>query len=263
MINTTTLAQPEFLSYFCENAANYTTNSTYKRNLDTTLLTLPTTNSGLGFYNFSTGQGDDRVNSVSLCRGDVNLDVCRSCLNDSIVKLRQLCPNQKEAIGYYDYCLLKYSNETILGNRRFKFYVYLANSQNTSNVDQFNSDLRPLMDDLRARAAAGNGLRKFATGNTTGPGFSRIYALVQCTPDLSNAQCNDCLEDSINRIAVWLNGRVGGRILLPMCNFRYEIYRFVNETTHANTPPPSSQPSSPIPRPSASPPPSPGYCIFF
>ncbi|KAK9049538.1 hypothetical protein SSX86_031494 [Deinandra increscens subsp. villosa] len=228
---TTTLAQPDFLSYFCENAANYTENSTYQKNLDTTLAALPTTNNGFGFFNLTTGQGNDTVHSVALCRGDVNPDACRSCVNDSIVNLRQLCPNQKEAIGYYDYCLVKYSNEVILGSTRIKFYVYLANTQNATDVDQFNSDLAPLLKKLRGDAAAGGPLRKFASGNVTGPVFSTIYGLVQCTPDLSEIQCSDCLEDIINRIAFYFNGAVGGRVLVPMCNFRYEIYRFVNQSS--------------------------------
>ncbi|KAJ0429973.1 putative protein kinase RLK-Pelle-DLSV family [Helianthus annuus] len=188
LIHTTTLAQPEFLSYFCESAANYTVNSPYQRNLNITLSTLPTTNNGFGFYNRTIGQGNnDTVHSIALCRGDVNPDVCQSCLNDSIVKLRQLCPNQKEAIGYYDYCVVKYSN--------------------------------------------------------------------QCTPDLSELDCDSCLEDAINRIAQWFNGKIGGRILLPMCTFRYENYRFFNQSAAVipPSPPPVLQPSPPIARPSPPP----------
>ncbi|KAK9065429.1 hypothetical protein SSX86_016812 [Deinandra increscens subsp. villosa] len=227
---TTTLAQPAFLSYYCENSANYTVNSPYQRNLDTTLTALPTTNNGFGFYNLTTGQGYDTVHSVALCRGDVNPDACRSCVNDSIVNLGQLCPNQKEAIGYYDNCMVKYSNQVILGNTGIKFYVYLANTQNATDIDQFNSDLSPLLKKLRVRAAAGGSLQKFASGSTKGPGFSTIYGLVQCTPDLSETQCSDCLEDIIGRISLYFNGRVGGRILLPMCTFRYETYRFFNKS---------------------------------
>ncbi|KAI3732093.1 hypothetical protein L1987_63290 [Smallanthus sonchifolius] len=251
LIHTTTLAQPDLLYHICENTANYTANSTYQRNLNTALSTLPTTNNGFGFYNLSTGQGNDTVNSVALCRGDVNPDVCRSCLNDSVVMLRRLCPNQKEAVGYYDNCLLKYSNEVILGNIGRKIYVYLANTQNSTDIDGFNGALGPLLRTLRVDAAAGGGLEKFASGNTTGPGFSTIYGLVQCTPDLSELQCSDCLEDIINRIALYFNGKVGGRILLPMCNFRYETYRFVNQNALVvpPSPPPVLQPSPPVPPP--------------
>ncbi|KAL8249228.1 hypothetical protein R6Q59_006096 [Mikania micrantha] len=252
----TTLAQPDFLSYFCENAANYTRNSTYQRNLNTTLATLPTTDNGFGFYNLTTGQDNDTVHSVALCRGDVNPDACRTCLNNSIVRLGQVCPNQKEAIGYYDNCLVKYSNEVILRSTRIKIYVALSNSQNATDINRFNGALGPLLSRLRGEAAGGNELLKFGSGSTNETNFSSIYGLVQCTPDLSQQQCSDCLEDAINQISNMMNGKVGGRILLPMCNFRYERYQFFNQTARLGppSPPPVLQPSPPV----QSPPPSPG-----
>ncbi|XP_022024456.1 cysteine-rich repeat secretory protein 38 [Helianthus annuus] len=235
------LAQPDFVYYFCENAANYTVNSKYQSNLNNALPALPTTNRGLGFYKLSLGNGNDTVNTVALCRGDVNSDVCDSCVNDSIVKLPQLCPNQKAAIGYYDYCFLTYSNEIILNNPRISF-VYLSNHQNATDSERFNSALAPLLRQLRGYAAAAAPLAKFASGNVTGPGFTTIYVIMQCIPDLSEQQCMDCLEDIINRMAQYYNGKVGGRVLLPMCNFRYETYKFFNGSTAQVVSPPSSPP---------------------
>jgi len=240
LVNTITLAQPDFISFFCNNTANYTRNSPYERNLDTTLSTLPNTNSGFGFFNSSTGQGSDTVYSVALCRGDVNLDACRSCLNDSIVKLRRICPNQTEAIGYYGYCMLKYSNQTILGNTQIKLlYLNYVIPENASDVDRFNGALSPLLNNLTREASTGGSLLKFATGNTLGPGLTNIYALVQCTPDLTQQQCNKCLGGAISQFSNQYSGSIGGRTLVPMCNFRYEDSLFYNESTPA-IPPPSS-----------------------
>nr|XP_043627152.1 putative receptor-like protein kinase At4g00960 [Erigeron canadensis] len=248
--NKTTLAR-----YFCENAYNYTRNSTYQRNLDSALSALPSTNSGFGFFNFSIGQGNDRVNSAALCRGDFNSTVCRSCVNDSIINLPRSCPNQKEAIGYYDNCFLYYSNQSILQQTGLKFSLILFNTQDTSDVNQFNRALRPLLADLRTKAAAGDSLIKFATANTSGPGFSTIYGLVQCIPNLSESECNDCLEGLINEIPNYMNGKVGGLINLPRCNYRYEIYRFFNESAGiiSPSPPPVLQPSPPVQLPSSPP----------
>ncbi|KAJ9563222.1 hypothetical protein OSB04_008382 [Centaurea solstitialis] len=170
-INTTTVAQPgNFLSYDCVESVNFTRNGTYERNL--------AANSGFGFFHLSIGQGTDRVNSIALCRGDVEPAACRICLNDSIAKLREICPNQKEAIRYYDNYMLKYSNQTILRNTQIKVYVFLANSQNASDKDRFNSLLRPLMVQLRLDAAAGVLLCKFATGNTTGRISQRFMGFI-------------------------------------------------------------------------------------
>ncbi|PWA71873.1 cysteine-rich RLK (RECEPTOR-like protein kinase) 26 [Artemisia annua] len=194
LVNTITLAQPLFNSYDCFNdAGNYTRNSTYERNLGTLLSSLPNINSGFGFFNSSTGQGSDTVHAVALCRGDVNLDACRSCIYDSIVNLREICPNKKQAIGYYNLCMLKYSNQTLLGNTDVKHYVLLEIKQTASDVDRFNGALSSLLNNLTAKASAGGSLGKFATGNTSGPGATSIYALVQCRPDLTQQQCNECL----------------------------------------------------------------------
>ncbi|KAK1412265.1 hypothetical protein QVD17_33370 [Tagetes erecta] len=250
LIHTTTLAQPDFDLYYCENAANYTPGSEYSLNLNS-LPALITTNTLFGFYNLSTGQGNDTVNSISLCRGDINQDVCLRCLIDSIIRLRRLCPVQKEAIGYFQYCLLRYSNRVILGSTGISVFLFLANRQNATDIDAFNGALGPLLRNLRYDAARTQ--LKFASGHTytTGPGFTTIYGLVQCTPDLSETQCSDCLEDLTNRIALYFNGRVGGRIFVPMCNVQYETYRFFNQTAQQQQPPPPPPP--PVLQPSPPP----------
>lgn len=243
LISTITLAQREFGYSYCENSANYTRNSNYQRNLENTLSGLPNTNSGFGFFNFSIGQGNDRVNSIAVCRGDVESDLCRSCLNDAIVKLPQVCPSQREAIGFYDICQLQYSNETILGSNRTYIDLYLRNVENASDSDRFNVSPGPLLNRLIAEAAAGGPLLKFATGNTSGPNFPTIYGLVQCTPDLSEAQCSTCLDDSMKRFASEYSVSVGGSMLRRMCHFRYEAYRFFNGSTLVIPSPRSSSPS--------------------
>ncbi|KAJ0529957.1 putative protein kinase RLK-Pelle-DLSV family [Helianthus annuus] len=257
VVNTIILAQANFVFNRCDNTENYTRNSTYERNLDATLSALPTTNSGLGFFNFSTGEGNNTVNSIALCRGDVNPDACSSCLNDSIVNLRKLCPNQKEALAYYDYCLLQHSNTNLLVYPQKRDYFFQFNPQNTTDIDRFNGALGALMDELRGAAAAGGPLGpllKFASGNRTGPGLTRIYGLVQCSPYLTEQQCSECLEEEVSLIGINDNGKIGGKIVLPTCYFRFQMYPFFNKSIRVATPPP------PFPQttPPTTPPPPPG-----
>ncbi|KAL6573548.1 hypothetical protein OROHE_002007 [Orobanche hederae] len=202
---------------FCQNLTTYTPNSTYRRNLDAALSFLPNTNSGYGFYNFSVGHGPNTANAISLCRGDVNRDMCQSCVNESIVELRQACPNQREAIIYndYDICYLWYSNATLLGNFDMDLdLVYLCDANSTvSNKEQFNI---PLMSRLGREAAAGGSLLKFAMGNATGPAFPTIYGLAQCVPNLSGRQCSDCLEYTSREIQTMCYGIFGGSMGLGL-----------------------------------------------
>ncbi|KAM4113990.1 hypothetical protein ACJW30_04G036700 [Castanea mollissima] len=99
------IAQPNFLYQFCLNNDNYTSNSTYKANLNHRLSSLSSnTEIDYGFYNSSYGQNPDKVYALGLCRGDVKPDL-----------LTQLCPNQKETIVWYDYCMLRSSLRNIFG----------------------------------------------------------------------------------------------------------------------------------------------------
>ncbi|GKA14487.1 cysteine-rich receptor-like protein kinase 26 [Tanacetum coccineum] len=249
LTNIIVLAQPDFRDHICGEDGNYTRNSTYQRTLGTTLSTLPNTNNGFGFFNFSAGESgsDERVYSVALCEGDLEPDVCRGCINDSIIKLPILCPNQKEAVGHYSRCWLPYSNVTLMGKFEREGVVFLLNTDTASDPDRFNGALGPLMNQLRAAASGGDSLLKYASGNTPGPDLLTIFGLVQCTPDLSKTQCNYCVEYLSNIYAASYSGRIGGGARLPMCRYAYDIRRFYNLVT-----PPTS---SPPPNPLISPPP--------
>ncbi|KAG7983850.1 hypothetical protein I3843_04G127100 [Carya illinoinensis] len=116
----------------------------------------------------------------------------------------------------------------------------------------FNDVLRTLLEGLRDEAAAGGSLRKYAVNNTIAPQFMTLYALVQCTPDLSREQCDNCLTGAFGNIPQCCSGKQGGRVITPSCNFRFEIYQFYNSTAEAL--PPSI--SSPLAPPVSLPPPS-------
>ena len=242
-------AQPSFLYHFCLNNGNYTSNSTYKANLNQLLSSVSSnTEIDYGFYNSSYGQNPDKVYATGLCRGDVKPDVCRSCLNNATNLLPLLCPNQKEAIGWYDYCMLRYTFRDILGIMEDSPVFYMWNTNNVSaNVDQFNQDLRTLLDSQRIQAAKGGSLRKFAAGNATAPNFQTLYSLVQCTPDLSEQDCSDCLVGAMGDIPQCCDGKQGGRVIKPSCNLRYEVSLFYDPTAITVLSPPLVPPVSPSP----------------
>ncbi|KAG6695126.1 hypothetical protein I3842_09G080600 [Carya illinoinensis] len=109
----------------------------------------------------------------------------------------------------------------------------------------FNNVLRTLLEGLRDEAAAGGSLRKYAVNNTIGPQFMTLYAIVQCTPDLSAIGCYNCLTGAFGDIPKCCSGKQGGRVIRPSCNFRFEVGQFYNST--AEPLPPTSSPVSPPP----------------
>ncbi|KAG5622796.1 hypothetical protein H5410_008014 [Solanum commersonii] len=127
-----------------------------------------------------------------------------------------------------------------LAPRRIKPLLYMWHSGNASKPEEFNRELKKLVDSLRGEAANGDPLRKYATGSATDPNDQTIYALVQCTPDLSPQDCSDCLANAYGAMATCpCNGNRGSRQIGPRCNFRYQSYRFFKQVAvESHSPPP-------------------------
>ncbi|KAM4110614.1 hypothetical protein ACJW30_05G005100 [Castanea mollissima] len=230
--------QPSFICHTCSpGLGNYTTNSTYAANLNHVFSSF-SSNTAIdnGFYSASYGQDPDKVYAIGLCRGDLNQDVCRSCLNDSTLALIQLCPNQKEAIGWYDNCTLRFSNHSIFGSEDDNSSCYRYNQNNVSDVDGYGRAVKSLLDSMISEAASSN--LKFATKTSVAPDSSELYGLVQCTPDLTEQQCNNCLEMTSSQLPLYGIGKGSGRFYTPSCNFRFDNYLFFQPRAEATLPPP-------------------------
>nr|GLL24075.1 putative receptor-like protein kinase At4g00960 [Ipomoea trifida] len=244
-------AQPKLRYSLCDQTGNYEHNSTYHHNLNTLLSSISSKINDHGFYNASTGQNPDRASVTALCRGDVEPQKCRSCVDNAARKMVKVCPKEKGAFGGYEECMIRYSNEsTVAGSwSRFPqlyFYIDSLNngSINSSSQDRFNEDLRKLLDGLRDRAANGGDFMKFAADNTTGPELQTIYAVVQCSPELSAKDCSDCLTSAFGDLSKCpCHGKRRGGIIRPSCNFRYENYSFFdyNKVIIEATPPRSGE----------------------
>ncbi|KAM3285346.1 hypothetical protein P3S67_024145 [Capsicum chacoense] len=251
------IAQPNFtLQSPCEgNVTEYSPNDAYEANLKTVLFSAARNIDSDGFYNTTIGQDPNKVSLIAQCRGDVELQTCRSCVNNASRLILEKCPYKKSAFGIYDMCLLRYSNVSFIGTMstdpRFTCYY----NGNFSDPQLFyNQYLTPLLTRLRTRASSG-GKSKFAGDVIEAPGFQKIRALVQCTADLSAQGCYDCLTAVYSSLpgcdcyAKW-----GNYHLLPSCVVRYEPYSFFNESVLDEAPPPVSPP-----QPASLPPPPPEF----
>ncbi|KAF3320599.1 putative receptor-like protein kinase [Carex littledalei] len=221
------------LNQYCGTTGSYMTNSTYESNLKTLLtdLTKSSTNStkNFGFAKSSVGSTPDLVSGLVLCRGDVNSSACSSCLNQATQDIQNLCPYNKEATIYYDYCLLRYSNQNFLSSTNNSNLLIMYNTQNVSvSFTSFDNRVDYLMNST-AKYAASNDSKKFGTSqmNST-DSFPVIMGLVQCTPDMSSTDCSSCLQNLIGQMPKYFSGSQGGRILGVRCNIRYELYSFYN-----------------------------------
>lgn len=215
----------------CLTNGNYTNNSTYQANLRTLLSNLSANVDSNGFYNASVGRNPSRVNGVVLCRADVQLDFCRRCIHNATVGLVQACPNQRQAVLFDDFCMLRYSNESFIGTMDTSPAGYWWNVQNSTRLDDFMSDVGLLLENISSQASNRGPLIKAAYGSRRSVGFQTIYALEQCTPDLSADDCLSCLTNAIQELPrQFFYGRIGARIVQASCFLRYEVEEFYNTT---------------------------------
>ncbi|CAL5394339.1 unnamed protein product [Camellia sinensis] len=214
------------LFHFCSSPENFTANSPYESNLNKLMsylyLKTPPTGFGVG----SVGQYQDTANGLSLCRGDVNTTDCAACVAEASSEIRKRCPYNKGSVIWYDNCLVKYSNTDFFGKIDNGNRFYMWNLRNVSNPLSFNQKTKDLLSQLSQQAYVAP--KMYATGESELGYSEKLYGLVQCTRDLSSVDCKKCLDGIISELPSCCDGKEGGRVVGGSCNFRYEIYPFVN-----------------------------------
>ncbi|CAL1397727.1 unnamed protein product [Linum trigynum] len=253
-ITTTVLAQspdPVYLTHVCPNATSFPPNSTFGSNLNLLLSNLSAAAAnGEGFHYAESTAGNDSSSAtygLYLCRGDITPKECQNCIDFATTDTLNHCPNQKTAIVWYDRCLVRYSNRSAFSVQPDTFMLY--NTRNVSEPDRFNELLGRVMNEIVAEAANGEA-KKFATKGVELSAFQSLYTLAQCTDDLSEENCDRCLRTCLSLLPSCCGGKQGGRVLLPSCNIRYEVYPFYEGAAVATAAPPYGElASSPSPSP--------------
>lgn len=106
------------------------------------------------------------------------------------------------------------------------------------------------MGRLTTHASSGSSGLKFATGSSDG-----VFGLVQCSPDISKADCSVCLQGAMGEGCGF--GMEGGRLLSPSCILWFENFKFYDstaDTVDSSQVPPTPVVNSPPPIANFSPP---------
>ncbi|XP_075664886.1 cysteine-rich receptor-like protein kinase 10 isoform X5 [Castanea sativa] len=244
--HTRTEAAGTYVHHKCPNTTTFTTNSTYQSNLNN-LLTYLSSNAtrNIEFYNATAGNSVDTVYGLFLCRGDLPANTCLSCIANATKDIVQRCPTERVAVGWYDECILHYSDKYFFGSMVTDPYRILSNPQNISDQTRFDQLVRATM----SRLASGiinlsTGAKKFGTNQANFTALQNVYTLAQCTPDLSGYDCTSCLRLAIQKLP---SGNKGGRVLFPSCIARFEIHPFYL-TGNTSALPPMPVPPPPTPK---------------
>ncbi|XP_010439222.1 PREDICTED: cysteine-rich receptor-like protein kinase 5 isoform X2 [Camelina sativa] len=201
----------------------YLKNSTYFSNLKTLLFSLSSEDnhsSSNGFLRLSKGLKRDMVYGLYLCRGDLLPEVCRDCVNFAVKDILRQCPNEREALIYYDECMLRYTDRDTLLDPVATPGILIMNQQNitVNESEQFNDELLSLINETSKEAADSS--RKFAVNKGKFTSSENIYVMVQCMPDLTRENCSSCLQETIRKLP---RDKTGGRLLWPSCTLSQHV----------------------------------------
>lgn len=211
---------------------DYTPNTTFHNNLKILLESLSSNISASGFYNTSVGDEPDKVYGLALCRGDTNSTVCENCVEKASLDILNTCRSQ-DAIIWYELCQVRYSFQMFISRMVYtgKFPEEDNQERNVSDPTRFSEVLMYLMNNLSDMAAFVPAKNMFASGEIE---FSRkitIYGLVQCTRDISEASCYNCLSSALGDLSACCSYREGGIVLSGTCNVRFELSQFFNSSS--------------------------------
>jgi hypothetical protein len=249
----------------CGSSGNYTAGSKYQANLQLLSTTLPSnaSSSPALFAKAGAGADPDQVFALALCRGDTNASSCLDCTTRSFRDAQSLCPYSKEAGIYDDLCLAFFSGDDFLTSAanlgQIRLYDVTRNSPTTTSAGaDFVTLVRALLSYTMQWAVYNStAIRWYSTvcmEVVTPP----LYSLMQCTPDMSGADCWQCLQDLVGNST--FNGSTAGvRNLGARCGYRYETYQFyggepmlnIGSLSQINSTLPGYRPPSPPPRPLA------------
>ncbi|KAF5454667.1 hypothetical protein F2P56_024314 [Juglans regia] len=218
-------AQVERIYVDCNStASNYTSGSVFEENLNRTIASLVSSSSlSSGFNITSVGQNLDVVYGLVYCIAEQSDRDCQACANIAAMEIRSRCPNQKEAYMFYNNCSIRYSDWRFFSTADSAVIATIYNVNIATDGVLFNRQLRNLLKNISSQAASSPS--KYYLGITSHTENVNIYAMMQCTKDLTENSCLTCLQGLISYLPTDLSN-VGARFFSMSCNLRYETYSF-------------------------------------
>ncbi|KAG5234761.1 receptor protein [Salix suchowensis] len=193
--------------------SNISANSQFQKNLEIILSYLRSNASVSKLYSTSTGNDHDRIYAQYMCLNYVTNDNCRACIATASDVIMQLCPEDKEAVVWEEICQLRYSNQSFLGHLDVSGNIALDNKEDLENPAQFILVVNETLNDLAKTVAFNSSTNMYATREAAFTNTDTLYALMQCSTDLSQDDCNTCLRIAMANISSCCSASRGGRVL--------------------------------------------------
>ncbi|KAK7405639.1 hypothetical protein VNO78_07196 [Psophocarpus tetragonolobus] len=232
--------EPTYLGSNCHNTPQQPLSSAYQTNLNRILRWMSSDASTSKGYNHKTiGNDGDAVYGLYDCRGDVVGYFCQFCVSFAAKQALQRCPNRVSAMVWYEYCILRYSNENFFG----KILTHPTwHGVGTKNVSYSNmSEIQKGEDFVRCliRKATKETNQLYYKGGFNLSATERRYGMVHCSRDLTSESCRQCLETILAQIPKCCEQKIGWFIWSGTCMIRYDdkmFYLLYNQTSSLPVP---------------------------
>ncbi|KAL2324342.1 hypothetical protein Fmac_023400 [Flemingia macrophylla] len=224
-----------FNNVSCTSNNTFTPNSTFNTNLNALLSYLPSNaTNNVRFFNATAGEdSNNAVYGLYMCRGDVPFALCRECVGFATQTIASSCPEAKEAVIWYNECLLRYSYRFIFSKMeewpRHQIKIPLGDPVVLHSVGFYTAlgSIFSELSDAAAMALGESNNNPYAFKQENATSSVTLYGLAQCTPDLSVGECKRCVSDAAAEFAKsCCGGSIGASVLFPSCIVRYETYPF-------------------------------------
>ena len=190
-----------------------------------------------------------------MCIPGTEQEVCSACIMSGSYALIENCLIHKEASFWQSnrtLCMIRYSHTSFIGSLELEPSIEVSNPMDLRmTATDFSRAWKGLT--LRmGQAISSNkdttwsGGRYYAADVAALPDSQTLYGLMQCTPDLSKADCNLCLQESVNFYQQFFLGQQGKGIsmggflsffiwrsayLTRVVSWRNRFYVFINWIT--------------------------------
>ncbi|KAL1201614.1 Cysteine-rich receptor-like protein kinase 11 [Cardamine amara subsp. amara] len=194
-----------------------------------------------------------------MCIPGAEPELCKDCIEKASGEILQSCPNQTEAFtwsgGGKTLCMVRYSNSSLSGSLYMDPPSLGYNIGDIKyNPTEFDRTWEALTLKMIAEASTGkdaslSNSKYYAANIASLTASLNIYALMQCTPDLSSGNCKTCLVKSVGDYQACCHGKQGGYVYRPSCIFRWDLYPFNGAFDHITSAVTPSSPPAPLPQP--------------
>ncbi|KAK7405577.1 hypothetical protein VNO78_07025 [Psophocarpus tetragonolobus] len=228
---------PIYVGSNCQNNPQQHLSSEYKTNIKKMLKWASSDSASSKGYNSTRIGNESLVYGYYDCRGDVVGYFCQFCVSNAAREVPRRCPNRVSAMVWYDYCILKYSNERFFGTVLTNQSWHALGTKNISNKAEIQKDEDFVRSLITKATKETNQLYYMDYFNLS---FTqRRFGMVQCSRDLTNEGCRQCLEAMLTQVPICCGQKIGWLILSGTCMIRYDhqmFYLLNNQTSSLPVP---------------------------